>query len=166
MPDNRAMPQTPRTNPLTTPAGRLVEAGLHQVIGYQLAQASITADRLFTTQVGKPMGLRRVEYTILKLIGENPACSSAKLARALDVTPPNITMWVDRLVERGWVQREQSETDRRSQHLRLSAKGEKLASGATQRLLAAEQAALDRLSAGERAILIELLHKVACCRST
>jgi DNA-binding MarR family transcriptional regulator len=159
------MPQKLRTNPLTTPAGHLAEAGLHQIVGYQLAQASITTDRLFTMQVGKPLGLRRVEYTILKLIGENPACSSAKLARALDVTPPNITMWVDRLAERGWVLREQSETDRRSQHLHLSTKGAKLAADATQRLLAGEQAALDRLSAGERAILIELLHKVACCRA-
>jgi DNA-binding MarR family transcriptional regulator len=63
------------------------------------------------------------------------------------------------------VLREQSETDRRSQHLHLSTKGAKLAADATQRLLAGEQAALDRLSAGERAILIELLHKVACCRA-
>ena len=150
--------------PETTPAGRLAEADLHQLIGYQLAQASITTNRVFTKQVGQPLGLRRVEYTIVMLIGENPGCSAARLARALDVTAPNLTTWIAHLEKQGWVVREPSATDGRSQHLRLSAKGVRLARETTSLLLAGEQQALARLSAGERAILVELLHKVAKCR--
>lgn len=148
----------------TTPAGRLAEADLHQLVGYQLAQASITTNRVFTQQVGQPRGLRRVEYTILMLIGENPGCSAARLARALDVTAPNLTMWIAHLEKQGWVVREQNATDGRSQHLRLSAKGVRLAKETTSLLLAGEQQALAQLSAGERTILVELLHKVACAR--
>jgi DNA-binding MarR family transcriptional regulator len=158
------MPRPPKTKADTTPAGDLVETELQQLVGYQLAQATITTNDVYTRHAGKPLGLRRVEYTLVMLIKQNPGCSAAKLARALDLTAPNIAMWIARLEEQGWVKREQSETDRRSQHLRLSPKGEKLAKDATQQLLAGEREALSRLSAGERAILVELLHKVACSR--
>ena len=155
------MPNPTPAPPDNTPAGRLAEAKLYGVIGYQLAQASITAGRVFKTQVGDVFDLRPVEYTILTLVNENPGGSSARLAQALAVTAPNITMWIDRLVKRGLVQRRPSTTDRRSQHLQVTAEGERIAAVATQRLLDGEQAAFEHLSLGERSILVELLHKVA-----
>jgi DNA-binding MarR family transcriptional regulator len=147
-----------------TPAGRLAEARLHHVMGYQLAQATIATMVVYTRQVGEPFDLRPVEYTILSLINENPDGSAAQLAQALAVTAPNITMWIDKLEGRGFVQRQRSETDKRAQHLRLTAKGADLVVQATQRLLDGEREALAHLSPGERTILIELLHKVACSR--
>ncbi|MCX7659873.1 MULTISPECIES: MarR family transcriptional regulator [Caldimonas] len=150
----------------TTPAGRLDEARLHDVLGYQLAQAGIVTDAVFKSQVGQPFGLRPVEYTVLTLIVENPGGSLVRLARALAVTAPNITMWIDRLESRGLVRREQSARDRRSQLLHATPEGVALARAATQRILDAERQALaNHLSPGERAILLELLHKVACARS-
>jgi DNA-binding MarR family transcriptional regulator len=149
----------------TTPAGRLVEAVLQQIVGYQIAQAAITTDAVFQQQVGQALGLRRVEYTILMLIRENPACTSGRLVRALNVTAPNITMWIDKLEERGLVKRAQSATDRRANHLELTAPGEALAKEATRRLVESEMQTLSTaLSSAERAMLLELLHKVALCR--
>jgi DNA-binding MarR family transcriptional regulator len=104
-----------------TPFGKLAEAGLHGIVGYQLAQA-------------------------------------------LAVTPPNITMWMDRLEQRGLVERERSTTDRRAQHIRATPRGASLVRRAMKSVLDSEQAALGALSAAERAMLIELLHKVARCR--
>jgi DNA-binding MarR family transcriptional regulator len=150
---------------LTTPAGHLVEAGLQQIVGYQIAQAAITTDGSFSQYVGQPLGLRRVEFTILMLIRENPACTSARLVRALDVTAPNITMWIDKLEQRGLVRRAQSTSDRRANHLVLTEEGEALAREATRLAVEGELKVLSAaLSAGERAILLELLHKVALCR--
>lgn len=150
---------------LTTPAGHLVEAGLQQILGYQIAQAAIATDAAFSQAVGQPLGLRRVEYTILMLIRENPACTSARLVRALDVTAPNITMWIDKLEQRGLVRRGQSASDRRANHLELTAEGEALAREATRRVVASEQQTLSAgLTPAERGILLELLHKVALCR--
>ena len=150
----------------TTPAGRLDEARLHDVLGYQMAQAGIVTGAVFKAQVGQPFGLRPVEYTVLTLIVENPGGSLVRLARALAVTAPNITMWIDRLEARGLVRREQSTRDRRSQVLHATDEGIALARAATQRILDAEREALAaHLSAGERAILLELLHKVACARA-
>lgn len=158
------MPQhrSPRSD--VTPAGGLDEAKLQQVLGYQLAQATIAASAVFAQRVGEVYDLRPVEYTILTLVKENPDGSSSRLAKALGVTAPNISMWIDRLEKRGLVQRQASTTDRRAQQLRVTARGGELADKATRQLLAGERAEFADLTAGERAILIELLHKVACSR--
>ena len=65
-----------------TPAGRMEEAGLQRVLGYQLAQAALVTDAIFFEQVGTPFNLRPVEYTVLTLIAENPGGSPA-IATAL-----------------------------------------------------------------------------------
>ena len=148
----------------TTPAGRLSEASLHLVLGYQLAQATIVTNAVFAQRVGEPYELRPVEYTVLALIHENPDVSATRLAKALAVTAPNIAAWIDRLEKRGLVQRIPHATDRRTQHLRATPQGATLARKATESVLTGEQGALVGLSKGERMILVELLHKLAMCR--
>lgn len=157
------MPQRRSVRPDQTPAGHLEEARLQQVVGYQLAQAAIVTGELFMRCVGKPFELRPVEYTVLTLIAENPGGSLARLARALAVTAPNISVMVDRLEGRGLIARTQSEEDRRTQVLHTTRKGADVIRKATESILAGEKEALP-LSAGEHAMLLELLHKVACAR--
>ena len=149
-----AVPAVPATGPI--PA-----SGIGAVLGFQLAQATLAANAVFARQVGEVLDVRPVEYTILALVHENPGLSSARLAQMLSVSPPNITVWIDRLVARGWVLREPSPTDRRERLLRTTADGARLAGEATERLVAAEREAFSHLTHGERAILAELLHKLA-----
>jgi DNA-binding MarR family transcriptional regulator len=135
-----------------TPLAQLSEGAMHAIVGYQIAQAAIVTDQVFDERVGQPGGLRRVDVT------------ARQLARALAVTPPNIAIWIDRLQTRGLVARTRSESDARVQHIRLTRAGAALVDRTAQSLLAAEQAALSALSAAERAMLVELLHKVALSR--
>lgn len=158
------MPHRRSARPDQTPAGHLEEARLQSVLGYQLAQAGIVTDAVFTASAGDPFELRPVEYTVLTLIAENPGGSLARIARALAVTAPNITVMVDRLEARGLVAREQSAADRRSHVLHTTTKGAELVRKSTERIIAAEKETLP-LTAGERAMLLELLHKVACARA-
>lgn len=153
-----------RAAPDETPKGHLAEGGLLGIVGYQLAQARLTTDQVFVDHVGTPFGLRPVEFTILALVERNPGVSARQLARALAVTPPNLTTWLDRLERRGLIGRERSASDRRSQHVALTAAGQVLVRDAMQRVTAAERAALALLSEGERTLLLELLHKVAAAR--
>ncbi len=157
------MPQKRDPRADQTPAGQLEEARLQSVLGYQLAQAAIVTDGIFVSSAGEPFGLRPVEYTVLTLIAENPGGSLARIARALAVTAPNITVVVDRLEARGLIAREQSAQDRRTQVLQTTPKGADLVRKATDRILQTEKETLP-LSAGEHAMLLELLHKVACAR--
>jgi DNA-binding MarR family transcriptional regulator len=69
------------------------------------------------------------------------------------------------LLDRGLVARERAEADRRAQHIRLTPAGQALADQSRATSLHAEVDALPSLTAAERAILIELLHKVAAHRS-
>jgi DNA-binding MarR family transcriptional regulator len=148
-----------------TPGARLSESGPHGLVGYQIAQAAIVTHQVFTAEAGTPFALRPVEYTVLALIASNPDVTARQLAHGLNVTPPNIAVWLDKLDARGLVQRTRSDTDARKQHLRVTPAGATLVRDATRRLQAGEAAALSAaLTAAEHAMLIELLHKVALAR--
>lgn len=147
-----------------TPQARLSEGGLHDVVGYQLAQASIVTRRVFDDVEGERGGLRRVEFTLLTLVQANPDVSARQLARALAMAPPNITVCLDKLEQQGLLVRARSTADARVQQLRVTRAGAARVAATMQQLLAREAEALGTLSAAERALLAELLHKVARAR--
>ncbi len=106
-----------------TPRARLDEGALRQLVGYQLAQASIVTNGAFSHEAGKPMELGQVEFTLLYLIKQNTSVTASRLARALAVSMPAITVWMAKLELRGLVSRERSATDRRSQHFEVTTEG-------------------------------------------
>jgi DNA-binding MarR family transcriptional regulator len=159
--DNDAMPdKRPPTSDLT-PRGGLDEAGIHDVFGYQLAQATTLTTAVFTKAVGLPYDLRPVEFTILQLLQKNETVTVTKLAQALSMTVPGVGGWLERLEKRELLRRERSETDRRAQHLQATEAGRLLAAQALQAVLQAENEALRSFSEGERRILLELLQRAA-----
>jgi DNA-binding MarR family transcriptional regulator len=147
-----------------TPQGGLGEGGIHGLLGYQLAQAAIVTTEVFLRVVGKPLDLRPVEFTILQLVHENAPVTATKLAKALAITAPGVTLWIDRLEQRGLLGRARDETDRRTQNVSVTPKGAELVAAATDRLLLADRELLKHLSEGERHMLLELLYKVARSR--
>lgn len=147
-----------------TPLARLEEGAVHHILGYQLALAVIVTNQVFDETVGTPDGLRRVEFTMLSLIERNPGVNARQLARALAVTPPNIALWLDQMATRGLIVRERSASDARVQHVHLTPAGQACVEDCARRLRAAEEQALASLSPAERAMLVELLHKVALAR--
>ena len=158
------MPQrAPLRSEDRTPRARLSEGGAHAIVGYQLAMAAIVTNHVFDERVGRG-GLRRVEFTILALVQRNPDVTARQLARALAVTPPNIAIWLDKLESRGLVVRERSTRDARMQHVRLTPRGRALVERSVLALLEGERDVLGVLSGAERAMLVELLHKVALAR--
>jgi DNA-binding MarR family transcriptional regulator len=147
-----------------TPQGQLEEGGIHDVLGYQLAQASILTTEAFQVSVGKPLGLRKVEFTILQLVQQNAPVTATKLAKALAVTTPGVTIWLDKLEKRGLLVRERGDVDRRTQNLSITRKGQTLVASALEALRQADGEILSHLSPGERHMLLELLQKVARLR--
>ena len=138
----------------------LDQAGMQHLMGYRLTLAEVASRRVFQRHVGTPFKLRPVEFTILVLLLENGSATPKQLAMTLGLPPPNVTVLVDRLVERGLVLRERSTTDGRAMDLRLTDKGSELAKRAQRVSQTMEGAFLTPLSAAERAMLAELLHKL------
>lgn len=155
------MPTSPRPLPETTPAARLEEGELYGIVGYQVAQAAVSTVATFVHAAGRAFDLRPVEFTILVLVKNNPDVTASRLAKAIAVKAPNITTWVNRLQKRGLVQRQLGIKDKRNQHLRTTPEGNEIIEQTIDRVREGERDDWPDLSVGERAILIELLHKIA-----
>ena len=158
--DRTSLPDAPDER-ASDDAAALSLGPLSDVLGYHIAQAAVTTFGLFERHVGQPFGLRKVEYSLLMLILANGPLSPKKLAQALVLSAPNLTLLLDRLQERGLLRRERSQLDRRSQNVVLTDEGLRIAQASAAAAVPMESALFDRLSRAEHAMLIELLRKVA-----
>jgi DNA-binding MarR family transcriptional regulator len=137
----------------------LDESGLMHLAGYATTLAGLAINKRFARQLGT-LGLRMAEFSILVLVDTNPEVNQKSLGETLDISPPNLAVVLDRMAERGWVRRERSERDRRAHLIRLTPAGRALARRARRLSLSSEDEVLASLTAAERALLIELLHRL------
>jgi DNA-binding MarR family transcriptional regulator len=142
----------------------LDQSEMLRLLGYNIAQAAIPAYRLFDTLIGLPLGLRQVEFSILTLVETNDKVTHKRLSTALGVAAPNLTIVLDRLEQRQLVKRTRSPHDARMQYVQLTPKGRALYVKAKQVADTMEGELLSHFSVGERAMLFELLQKVAVQR--
>ena len=142
------------------PARELDDSALAHLVGYAAARAALELRKVFTHHMD-PLDLRVPEFSILMLVAANGEANQKQLGQALDISPPNMAVMLDRMVERGWVERVRSTHDRRAQHIHLTAKGCAQAERSHKISTAMEAPALAALSRAECALLIELLRKIA-----
>jgi DNA-binding MarR family transcriptional regulator len=165
------------TPPLAAPAegaarGRtatmpLADAPLAELVGWRLARASVPVRQVFLTHVGGPLELRPVEFSLLMLLLANGRASPGQLAQALAVTPPKVTALLDRLAARALVKRQRNAADGRATDVLLTPAGRALAQRAHGAAVAIEaQWSAQALSAAERAMLLELLAKLAAAQAS
>ncbi len=134
---------------------------LSQITGYQLTRANLVALAGFERDIERTFNLRPVEYTILQLVREGQCTTPSQLAKELAITPPSMSVWLDKLTARGFLTRSKSATDGRASQVQLTMSGNKLVAQAHEALIKSEQRMLGRLSAGERVMLLEILQKLS-----
>ena len=139
------------------------DSRLTHLVGYAASRASIQLKKTFTRHLG-PLQLKAVEFSVLVLVASNARLNQKQLGAALDLSPPNLAVILDKLAERGLVKRVRSTVDRRAQQLHLTPAGRELTARAEAIAATMEDDALRMLSGAERALLIELLLKVAHTR--
>ncbi len=152
--------ETGNSNAVTDLSAGLDASRLDHLLGDAASRAAIEMRKVFARHM-KPLDLKIVDFSVLMLVAANPHVNQKQIGAALDISAPNLAVILDRMVERGWVQRVRSESDRRAQHVRLTLPGEDLVQRAAKIAATMEDASLRNLSAAERAILIELLLKVS-----
>jgi len=138
---------------------RIDHSALQHLLGYALAQARVATNKAFFDAVGGPLQLRPVEFSLLMLLRDNEGVTQRELGAALNLNAPNLTTLLTRLQERGLVSRERSDSDRRAQLIRLTPDGLELAARARTVAATMEAAIRKRYTAGEWALLLELLHR-------
>ncbi len=144
----------------TNGRAKLDQSRLTCLAGYANTRASIEFVKGFKRHLG-PLHLKAVELSILVLVDSNEGANQRQLGEALDVSAPNVAITLDRMVERGWVQRVRSTEDRRAQIIHLTPEGKRMVERAEKVVHKMDAEMTRNLSDGERLLLIELLLKVA-----
>ncbi len=126
-------------------------------LGYNLRRSSVLMMNDLSRELGE-FGLKVTDATSLMVIGENEGCSQTEVGVALATKRANMVPIVQRLRERGLIDRVR--TDGRAQALHLSEDGRVMVSQLKQMLLEHERRFTDRLSKREFQTLMQLLQKV------
>jgi MarR family transcriptional regulator, temperature-dependent positive regulator of motility len=103
--------------------------------------------------------LTPVQYVALAAISANPGIDQVTLAGLIAYDRTTITGVVDRLVQKGLVERNESSRDRRARDLKVTPAGRKTLSGITPAVEAAQRTMLRGLTQKEAKELIRLLQK-------
>ena len=134
---------------------------LARTVGFHIARAAVVAYEAFERHIGQPHDLRKVDFSLLMLLREQGAMAPKHLVRLLALTPPKLSMVLERMQERGFIRREPDANDRRSVRVSLTTGGLKLARALEPVARAMERDLLARLNEAEHAQLIALLDKLA-----
>jgi DNA-binding MarR family transcriptional regulator len=132
---------------------------LLSLVGYNCRRAYLTIIPHFHERM-KKFELRAVDFSVLSLLSANPNITQKRLSKAVNVSPPNLAILLDRLEERGLVMRQRNPLDKRSQTLVLTGEGTKLCGRAEKTATDLEMQATSMLSDGERGELLRLLQKI------
>ncbi|SFC92001.1 MarR family winged helix-turn-helix transcriptional regulator [Massilia yuzhufengensis] len=132
---------------------------LLSLVGYNCRRAYLSIMPLFHERMSE-LDLRTVDFSVLSLLHANPNITQKRLSNAINVSPPNLAILLDRLEARGLLLRQRNPLDKRSQTLILTAEGERMAVEAEDKVSALEADATSALSNAERAQLLKLLQKI------
>lgn len=138
-------------------AARLAPGPLPELIGYRLRLAQQAVFRDFTASVP---GISPGRIGMLLLIEANPGVTQSRLAAAVRRDRSTMVGVLDQLQARGLIERRRGE-DRRTNGLWLTRAGRGFLVRAKRAIAAHEARVAARLSAAERALLLELLARIA-----
>ena len=108
------------------------------------------------------LDVRPVDYSIIRLVGENPGVRQGQLGEALGIKRANMVNLIHELEGRGLVERRAVAGDRRSRALHLTCEGKAFVARLQEVWTVHEQRFIDRLGGeAERDRLIALLDRIA-----
>ncbi len=127
---------------------------------FLLAQIGAHAAGLFARRI-EALGVEPPDAGVLRLISHQPGLSQRALGETLGISASRLVGLLDRLEERGLVERRDQEEDRRSYALHLTAAGQAMLGEIGMQARLHDDAICASLSTAERRRLGELLRRVA-----
>jgi DNA-binding MarR family transcriptional regulator len=122
-------------------------------------RAVVRALRINTRAIELEIGISLAQLFVLQQVAERAADSLNDLAERTATHQSSVSVVVRRLVDRGLVTRRPSAADKRRVQIAVTAAGQKLLVGAPQTIQVKLMGALEKLSAGDRKQLADLLVK-------
>jgi DNA-binding MarR family transcriptional regulator len=139
-------------------AGRA--AGKRTDIAFLLAQLGALAAGQFGERADA-LGFSRPQAGLLRLIGREPGLSQQAVAARLGTPPSRLVALVDDLEQRGLLERQRNQQDRRNYELHLTSTGQDALRSLAAAAAEHEQAIAGPLTAAERGQLNSLLTRLA-----
>lgn len=128
-------------------------------IGFHLRLAQLAVFKHFDARLGD-IDISPAIFSVLEVLHHNDGITQSKLANAVNLDGSSVVPLLDKLSKRGWVQRLASTTDRRHNHLHLTAEGQAVRLEAARRAALHEKEVCKGLSAADKKQLFELLSRL------
>ncbi len=128
-------------------------------IPQQLDALIARLERLELSRPKPGMGLSLPQIGLLAMVWREPGLRVSQLAERLGVTTPTVSVALHKLEQGDWLRRQADPQDKRSAHLYLSEKAEKLAREIGQLRQRRLKAFMNGLDAEEQQQLLTLLDK-------
>jgi DNA-binding MarR family transcriptional regulator len=132
---------------------------LAALLGFRLRRAQLAVYEDFLRGAPVPQ-LAPSQFGILVMIDENPDKTQQELCEGIGIDKSTFAISLDRLADRGLLLRVRSEDDRRSNSLRLTARGKATLKAMLAHIERHERRVFARLSAVERKQLMAMLKKI------
>ena len=117
------------------------------------------ASDLFARELGAG-DLTKQQFTVLSAVEQNEGMSQTDLVSITGIDRSTLAEMIRRMIEKGLLARERTETDQRANAVRIAAGGKKALRSARSASDRAEKALLASVSAGDRAKLLKMLAAV------
>lgn len=119
----------------------------------------VRALRINTRAIELKMGISLAQLFVLQQLAERSAASLNELAERTATHQSSVSVVVRRLVERGFVSRTASTTDKRRIEIELTPEGRRLLEGAPVTIQTQMMNAMQRLRPDDRGLLADLLER-------
>jgi DNA-binding MarR family transcriptional regulator len=132
----------------------------------QINQALFSLAHAYETRMGRedprnPLGLRLSDCSVLMVMGQFERINARRLSELMDINPGTISVYVQRLVELGLMQKHQDGEDRRNWWLELTGPGRMAAQGVIAGAVEYTRGFIASLSEEEQQTLHALLVKAS-----
>ena len=128
-------------------------------IGWLVADVARMTRTVFDRRV-RALGLTRPQWLALVRLKRRPGCSQSELADMMEIEKAPLGRIVDRLTEKGWIERRADAQDRRINRIYLTDRGERVYAAISPISVSTVEDALVELSAQDREHLSRLLFVV------
>lgn len=132
---------------------------LNDLIGFHIALAQIAVYRDFCQSL-EQLDISQKLFAVLEVIFQNLDVSQVDIAQALSTDRATMMALVERLDQRGFIERRRSPHDKRRQELRLTPAGIDVRNTAKNLIHKHEKKMFASLSAKETAVLVSTLKKI------
>lgn len=143
-----------------TRGGDSVDLGcLNDLIGFHITLAQLVVYRDFSKALAE-LEITQKQFSVLEIIFSNPDVSQIDIAQALDTDRATMMALVEKLDQRGFIERRQSSDDKRRQKLTLTPLGLESHAEASRLIKQHEREVFSSLTSAESAALLKILGKI------